>query len=680
MRLAVRFMPAELKVRAKRTADHYSVRRRHYLAWQVLHEQAKQISESCLCEIECLPDWQRLRQQRHTQLVEMLGMDRQPERGEVPYHCTGIVERSQYRIEKIVFESQPGLFVTANLYLPSAPAGPLPCVVYLNGHWPSLDGAKTGYQNCYQWYPRNGFALLVIDPMGYGEIPGIHHGTQRLGRWHWTSLGYTPAAVELWNAMRAVDWLEQRPEVDSNRIGVTGISGGGVMTQYLTALDQRIKVAAASCSTFTVGHQVTHDLVRQQCDCSFFPNIYGWDFPDVLALIAPRPLLLLGGRKDPIFPPAGFRAAFHRVQSVYKLYPEAQATDRIRLVESNAGHTDPPAFLQETWQWFSKWLEVPATATGATNAVEFTPETPQTLRVCAQSPVYRINEHIDDLWYGTRHDDSDSSGPLSDQRVAELENVLKRRVFRWLPKSTAPFNTKRCHTSGGMLQEFVEFGEFTFDSEPGAQVLVRLLKPRDTTAHLPVIVYVRGIQTESSFPDLDEFYPLLQSHAVAVLTPRFAERSNTAAEYTRIQRSAMLCGRTIVSQWVWDVLRTLDWLTDDRQLPLREFSVYGSGEAGVAGLYAGLLNRQVDHVILRDPPASHRHGAHLPTILRDTDLGEIAGLLAPRRLTFLGPSNELYVRAAQHYSQRCVTDQCTCQPSLIAAIQHWPAPSACSNA
>src|SRR5688572_30898584 len=97
--------------------------------------------------------------------------------------------------------------------------------------------------------------------------------------WHWLSLGYTPAGVEVWNAIRALDYLETRSEVDRRHIGLTGISGGGAITWYTAAVDERIAAAAPVCSTFTYGSQADHWLASGQCDCIYYHNTYAWDFP-----------------------------------------------------------------------------------------------------------------------------------------------------------------------------------------------------------------------------------------------------------------------------------------------------------------------------------------------------------------------------------------------------------------
>ena len=104
--------------------------------------------------------------------------------------------------------------------------------------------------------------------------------------WYWHSLGYTPAGPEVWNAIRALDYLETRPEVDAARVGITGISGGGAVTWYAAAADERFKVAASVCGTWTVGQHAALECVDENCDCIYFPNPFLMDLPSVGALIA----------------------------------------------------------------------------------------------------------------------------------------------------------------------------------------------------------------------------------------------------------------------------------------------------------------------------------------------------------------------------------------------------------
>src|SRR5437667_1474910 len=317
-----------------------SAAQRYELATNQLKRIITGMSARCLNDIQNLCDWKKQRPELRRQLLEMLGLDPLPARSPLKPRITGTLEREAYRIEKVIFQSSPGLYVTGNFYIPKRAAKPLPTILYLCGHSPHPLGAKFQYQDRAIWFASHGFACLVLDTLEFGEVAGIHHGTHDLNMWHWLSLGYTPAGVEVWNAIRALDYLATRPEVDKQRIGLTGISGGGAMTWYTAAVDERIGAAAPVCSTFTFGSQAEHWLARGQCDCIYYHNTYLRDFPIVGALIAPRPLLILSGQKDSIFPPDGYHEAFHRAKKVYDLYAGA-GPDRIREVDDNVEHSDP---------------------------------------------------------------------------------------------------------------------------------------------------------------------------------------------------------------------------------------------------------------------------------------------------------------------------------------------------
>ena len=232
--------------------------RRHEQATNYLKRAALQISARSLTNIESPSDWIRERPILRRQLLEMLGLDPLPDRTPLRPKITGRLDRPNFTVEKLVFQSLPGLYVTGNLYLPKISPKPFPTILYLCGHAPHPLGAKFNYQDRAAWFARNGFACLILDTLEFGEVAGIHHGLHDLNMWNWLSLGYTPAGVEVWNAIRALDYLESRPEIDSTRLGLTGISGGGAITWYTAAVDERVAAAAPVCSTFTFGSQAAN--------------------------------------------------------------------------------------------------------------------------------------------------------------------------------------------------------------------------------------------------------------------------------------------------------------------------------------------------------------------------------------------------------------------------------------
>ena len=215
-----------------------------------------------------------------------------------------------FTVEKLYFQSRPHLYVTANLYLPKGLKKPAPAILYLCGHTQVTSngvsyGNKTAYQHHAVWFARNGYVCLIIDTLQYGEIEGHHAGTFSEGAWWWNSRGYTPAGVETWNAIRALDYLVSRPEVDATRIGVTGRSGGGAYSWFLAALDDRVKVIAPVAGITDLENYVVDGTVEDHCDCMFLVNTYRWDYPLLAALSAPRPLLLADTDTDAHFPLSG---------------------------------------------------------------------------------------------------------------------------------------------------------------------------------------------------------------------------------------------------------------------------------------------------------------------------------------------------------------------------------------
>jgi hypothetical protein len=158
---------------------------RHRLFLNYLKETAAEISARSLIQIKSLEAWKEQRLVLRRQLLYMLGLDPLPKRTPLDARITGKINRPDYTIEKIVFQSLPGLYVTGNFYVPTRHSYPLPTILYLCGHSPHPLGAKSNYQDRAIWFASNGYACLVLDTLEYGEVAGIHHGIHDLNMWHW---------------------------------------------------------------------------------------------------------------------------------------------------------------------------------------------------------------------------------------------------------------------------------------------------------------------------------------------------------------------------------------------------------------------------------------------------------------------------------------------------------------
>ena len=212
-------------------------------------------------------EWEKIRPQRYQEFLEMMGIDHLPVNGkrtDLNIVLTGVVKKEGYRIEKLYYQSLPGLYVRANLYIPDDCTSRCPAILYASGHTPDQKGT---YQAHPSKFAQLGFVCMITETIQFGEVRGEHWGPARNGWFNWYSRGYNPGGVELWNAIRAIDLLTQRPEVDPEKIGVTGISGGGAQSWYIAAADSRIKAVAPVCGAGTLKDHMLSRTIDGHCDC-----------------------------------------------------------------------------------------------------------------------------------------------------------------------------------------------------------------------------------------------------------------------------------------------------------------------------------------------------------------------------------------------------------------------------
>jgi cephalosporin-C deacetylase-like acetyl esterase len=641
--------------------------KRHQMVISYLKETAAHISSQSLVEFQDLESWKKQRPILKQQMLYMLGLDPLPKRTPLQPQITGTIQRPKYRIEKVVFQSLPGLYVTGNFYVPKGASVALPAILYVCGHSPHPLGAKQDYQDRAIWFASHGYACLVLDTLEFGEVAGIHHGIHDLNLWNWLSLGYTPVGTEVWNAMRAVDYLEIRPEVDKRRIGINGISGGGSVSWFTAAVDERIAAAAPVCSTYTFGSQAAHWVAAGQCDCIYFHNTYLQDFPVLGALIAPRPLSIFSGQKDGDFPPDGYHEVFRRVKKIYDLYGES-GTERIQEVDADVGHTDAPLFLKGARLWMNKWLNHD---TGAYQEEAFEKEKAETLACLSKLPSDAVNYDIHNRLIPTASLQNWTSASSWKRRRQQLLDELRNKVFRWFPKEKTDFHTQVARNEGGWAARYVDYEDVEFSSEPGIRLRAQLLTPKNPSKPAPVLIYVKRPGDSIYFLDLDELLPVLGRYTVLILNPRLTEFPVTPAEYAEIERTASWIGRTVASMQVWDILRSIEWLASEQKISAPSVSIYGKGDMGILALYAGLFEERIQRVILNEPPASHWQRPALLNVLRVTDIPEVAAAFAPRQIVSLTTLPVQFSYTRRLYNLQGHPGKLTQATSLPEALQVW---------
>ena len=309
-----------------------------------LAAEAKRLSERFMDGAKTRAEWEAKRPKLKEQFLDMIGLWPLPEKTPLKAKITGTIERNGIVIDKIHFQSKPGLYVTGNLYRPKQVGSErkkYPTLLYVCGHsGRGRDGNKTSFQDHGQWFAANGYICLIVDTLQLGEVVGKHHGTYNLDRFWWQSRGYTPAGVECWNGIRAIDYLCDRADVDANRIGVTGISGGGATTVWIAAADDRVKVAVPVSGMSDLESYVSNRVINGHCDCMFAINTYQWEWTTILALFAPKPLLFANSDADTIFPMDGNRRIIARLRTCYDLFgAKDKVAEYISLGATKTGPT-----------------------------------------------------------------------------------------------------------------------------------------------------------------------------------------------------------------------------------------------------------------------------------------------------------------------------------------------------
>jgi dienelactone hydrolase len=604
--------------------------------------QAGALAERCLADIRSLEDWQARRGEYRRQLLEMLGLWPMPERTDLQPVITGKLEQPEFTVEKLHFQALPRVYVTANLYLPKQAEQPAPAILYVCGHSRVMTngmscGNKTAYQRHGAWFARNGYVCLVIDTLQYGEIQGRHWGTYRDRQWWWNSRGYTPAGVEAWFGIRALDYLCSRPEVDKERIGMTGRSGGGSYTWTVAALDERVKVAAPIAGMTDLRNQVVDGCVENHCDCMFFVNTYRWDFPQVAALIAPRPLLIGNSDKDPLFPLDGVVRLYNQTRRIYQLHGK---THQLGLLITEGPHADTQELQLPVLRWFNRFLKGQSPLIEMA-ARDFFP--PEQLRVFDKLPEDQVNTTIEQSFVPKAEPLHPPGSPAERyQRQAGYLTALRAKVFAGWPETNGAVKLKlNCQ----LTEDGFRYRLYTFESQP--EVSLRLLVIQDAKVRKPgkVLLTVfdakNGTNSPASFLRVGggtgEARAALREEggklALAYFVPRGVTPDNWLSDprkASQIRRRYMLLGQTLDSMRVWDIRRAAQAVKALPEFKRTPLEVRAKGQMGVNAAYAALFEPEIGKLKLEGLPDSQAEGPDYLNVLKVWDLPQLWEALGER--------------------------------------------------
>ena len=541
-------------------------------------------------------------------------------------------ERDGYRIENVLVDSMPGFELNINLYIPHGLAAPAPAILCPTGH-----GAKTEkhYQEQAQGICRMGYIALVHDCIGRGErFPGNEHfdvGSQCL------MLGQNLMRYFLWDNRRALDYLLTRPDVSADRIGCTGTSGGGRTTIFHAALDPRIACAVPLCCQLSVLEQVR--LRYTGCPETYLWSFLaaGFDIPDLLAMIAPRPLLMVAASRDDINSIDIAEAALHAVRHIYSLYA---AEDNISLAIVDDPHGYTKTMRLQMYDWMNRRLNhepsLPAEP-------PLPLEEPQTLNcgISHAATVQTMNAAAAAKLAEQRKPLADYAGPA--RQVLALDAARGAEVGggagRTLCSKTTP------------LHGYPRLEEYMVESEQGIAVSACRLVPAENA---PNVLYLSESGCEAFYTDPLPAALREQGMAAIMLSVRgygALKPWPSPWEYIGYCKSEWeltqgLCelGRTLVGQQVLDLQAVLDAvLPQDANVVLLSY-----GRLAPAALHLAAVDSRVSALGLADCLCSLSnlaganrnqwgYSAALPSILKYYDLPDLLASLAPRPLLIVNP-------------------------------------------
>jgi hypothetical protein len=577
-----------------------------------------------------------------------------PEKGDLNAKIVGTSKYDGFRIEKIIFESLPKRYVTANLYIPQG-EGPFPVAVELCGH--GLGGKMPASQAAVL-FVLNKIAVLVVDPIGQGErIQFVDKNSQSLTRGSTTEhtllneganlLGSSLAAYEYWDNHRAIDYLETRKDIDKSRIGVYGSSGGGTQTSYMVGLDDRIMVASV-CSYFTQRERVL-EISGPSDGCQHIPyeGREHLEIADFVLMMAPKPVLIMSGFYD-FVDYWGATRGFGELKNVYTVLG---SPDKVDMFTIEGGHGMSKAKREALVTWFRKWMYDDSTPVEETHEVSI----PLDSLLCTSTGQV-ITSVIDQISIPDYH--LNLSDQYDIQRIEFMKkgkSAVKDKVVELLGLS---FSSEKivAGQTGFMKMRNYDLIKFQIIRPGQMPVPCVVIYPEGARQNSPIVIYLNengkdGIldveQTINSFINRNEIL-------VAADLRGYGETSdplslNDTKYWNREYRNAMISmhiGKPIMGQRVIDIISLLDFTDTNDLLKGHKVNIIANGSYGPAVVHAAFLDQRINKAeisrsvksfndYLKNPMQRDTYTNVLYGVLRYYDLQNLIDLAGKNRVRFI---------------------------------------------
>jgi dienelactone hydrolase len=631
-----------------------------------------------IARLKTKEDWEQRQRHVGAKLMEIVGPF--PEKSPLKAVVRGIVKKDDYHVEKIIYESFPGFYVTGSLFIPSRIKGRAPAILNVIGHEQESYKEELD-QVIILNLVKKGMVVFAIDPIGQGE-----HVQYFEPEINFSSIGYSviehcyfgnqcflsgvsPARYFIWDGIRAIDYLLTRKEVDPARIGVTGFSGGGTVTSYLGAFDDRVKVAVPSSWSIAARRQL-ETKGAQDAEATLLKSVAkGITFEDLIEIRAPKPTLMTFVSRDEYLCLQGAREAYVEANKAYEAFGKRE---NLQFVEDDSKHWLTPKIRLAIYAFFMKHFNLPGDP--AESEVDIL--SPEELRITDTGQlstslggdmVFDVNKRET----GALLEKLENSRKNVPRHLASVVEKAEGVCGYWPPPAAVnePFINGRYQRNGYTVTKYALDGE-------GEYVIPMLLfEPDDRTVRRPAIIYLhpKGKIAEAA-PGAEIERLVRKGYIVAAVDVLgTGETENTAVRGLASGYMGVLIGRSVVAVQAGDIASVAHYLKGLANVNSAKIGAIAMDEMCIPLIHAAAFDTSIANIILMRPLVSFRSVAMnrkykigltdndpggvghpyevafdwgVAEVLTAYDWPDLIGSIAPRRVAIAQPRDQMLAPAS----------------------------------
>ena len=620
-----------------------------------------------IAALTSLNDWKKRQQTVREKLKEILGPF--PEKSALHPVITGVIKKAGYRIEKLVYQSRPGFYVTGLIYIPEGTRGRVPAVLNLIGHEQESFRAELDQVMALNLV-KKGMVVLTIDPPGQGEH--LQYFDRDIG---FSSIGYSvvehcyfgnqcflsgasSAKYFIWDGIRAIDYLVSRRDVDPERIGVTGFSGGGTITSYLGALDDRVSVAVPS-SWSTASRRQLETKGAQDAESTLVHSVAkGITFEDLIEVRAPKPTLMTFVSRDEYLTLQAAHEAYAEAANAYRAF---DAGDHLKFVEDDSKHWLTLKIREAIYDFFMKHFGMPGSP--SEEEVEIFSAAQLQITDTGQIATSLGGEMIFDV---NKRESSFLINDLEKSRKEIGHHLQKvRATAQEISGYKNPGVTGRAFINGRYQRKGYTVTKIAIPGEGEYPIPILLFVPDGLEEKRPAIVYLhpQGKITDARPGGRIEELVRKGFIVAAADVLGVGETENKAATTLAVGYTAVLIGRSVVGIQAGDIVRAVHYLKTRNDIDSARIDAIGIREMCIPLIHAAAFDVSLRNIALLGSLVSYRSvamsrlyriglikrengGTHHPydidfswgvaKVLTGYDLPDLLGCIAPRKALLSG--------------------------------------------